>query len=107
MAHVQLAAGIGQHGTGIELLFARVFADPVCVTLGPVGLCDALDIEMVIFVLHVKKDQSGQRGATRTILGGSAPPSVLGGESHPLDAGLLGCIQHGDHLAIGHSGIRP
>ena len=52
MAHVQLAAGIGQHGAGVELLFARVFAHAVDVALHPSGLQGAFELGVVVFFLH-------------------------------------------------------
>ena len=59
MAHVQLAAGVGQHGTGVELLLACVFAHAVGVGGVPVGVRGALDILVGVFFLH----ETGRQGA--------------------------------------------
>ena len=58
MAHVQLAAGVGQHRTGVVLLLGApafifgVFDYAVGVGLVPGGLRGALDLGVVVFVLH-------------------------------------------------------
>jgi len=61
VAHVQLAAGVGQHRTGIVLLLRRavfifgVLDYAVRIGLGPGGLRGALDLGVVVFVLHGEK----------------------------------------------------
>ena len=61
MAHVQLAAGVGQHRTGVILLLGAtvfifgVFDYAVGIGLGPGGLRGALDLGVVVFVLHGEK----------------------------------------------------
>ncbi len=61
MAHVQLAAGVGQHGAGVILLLGAtafifgVFDHAVGVGEGPGGLRGALDLGVVVFVLHGEK----------------------------------------------------
>ena len=61
MAHVQLAAGVGQHGAGVILLLGAtafifgVFDHAVGIGVGPGGLRGALDLGMVVFVLHGEK----------------------------------------------------
>ena len=61
MAHVQLAAGVGQHRTGVVLLLGvavfifGVFDHAVGIGLGPGGLRSALHLSMVVFVLHGEK----------------------------------------------------
>ena len=58
MAHVQLAAGVGQHRTGVVLLLEvavfifGVLDHAVGIGLGPGGLRGALDLGVVVFVLH-------------------------------------------------------
>ena len=58
MAHVQLAARVGQHGAGVELLFWLsvrihcVFVDAVGVGGLPMGLGSGFDVEVLVFVLH-------------------------------------------------------
>ena len=68
MAHVQLAAGVGQHRAGVELLLRRVLCHPVGVAGCPVGLGRFLYGEMVVFVLHGGGGRLKCR--TRPILGG-------------------------------------
>jgi hypothetical protein len=61
MAHVQLAAGVGQHGAGVVLLLGVAFLIfgvldyTVGIGLGPSGLRGALDLGVVVFVLHGEK----------------------------------------------------
>ena len=61
MAHMQLAAGVGQHRTGVVLLLGvavfifGVFDHAVGIGLGPGGLRSALHLSMVVFVLHGEK----------------------------------------------------
>ena len=58
MTHVQFAAGVGQHGAGVILLLGAtafnfgVFDHAVGIGLGPGGLRGALDLGVVVFVLH-------------------------------------------------------
>ena len=52
VAHVQLARGVGQHGTGIELFLVAVLYDTVGISGGPVVVRSALDLNVVVFVLH-------------------------------------------------------
>jgi hypothetical protein len=49
---MQLAAGVGQHGTGVELLLVAVFYDAIGIGGGPVVVCGALDLNVVVFVLN-------------------------------------------------------
>jgi hypothetical protein len=55
MAHVQLAAGVGQHGAGVVLGLGRVLGDAVGVGGLPVGVGGALDGQVVEFFLHGAK----------------------------------------------------
>ena len=52
MAHVQLAAGVRQHGAGVVFLAACVFGHAVGIKGVPVGLRAALYVNVVVFVLH-------------------------------------------------------
>jgi hypothetical protein len=56
VAHVQLAAGVGQHGAGVVLALGlevgRVFADAVSVSSTPLSLRVSLDVKVLVFVLH-------------------------------------------------------
>ena len=61
MAHVQLAAGVRQHGASVVFFAAGVFADAVGVKGVPVALRAALYVEGAVFVLHEK---SGYRKTT-------------------------------------------
>ena len=53
VAHVQLAAGVGQHRARIELLLARVLGHPVGVARVPGCLRGTLDLGRVVFLLHI------------------------------------------------------
>ena len=52
MAHVQLAAGVRQHGAGIELLLAGLFGHTVGVAGGPMVVRGALNLNVVVLFLH-------------------------------------------------------
>src|SRR3954451_4366174 len=52
VAHVQLAAGVRQDRAGVELLLAGVLDHPVGIARRPVRLGGALDLEVVVLVLH-------------------------------------------------------
>jgi len=65
MAHVQLAAGVRQHGAGVELLPAGIFTNTIDIVLGPQGLDGLFNLGVLVFVLHVasmKKPRTDQRG---------------------------------------------
>ncbi len=52
MPHVQLAAGVGQHRAGVELLLARVLDDAVGIARAPVLLRDAFDLGGDVLWVH-------------------------------------------------------
>ena len=52
VAHVQLAARVGQHRAGVELRPARVFAHPIRVGGSPGGLRGAFDLVRLEFGIH-------------------------------------------------------
>ncbi|MPM45460.1 hypothetical protein SDC9_92147 [bioreactor metagenome] len=107
MAHVQLAAGVRQHGAGVELGLVRVFGDAVGVIGGPVALRCAFDLGVVVFVLHGNSNwnecgrhtlrekscpESGRTGSTRTewskIVGVSPEPTCGVRHACPTARGL-------------------
>ncbi len=70
MAHVQLAAGVGQHGAGVELGLGLVFGHAVGVAGGPVVLRCALNVDVVVFLLHgAAAPRAGQGGRTSRMAG--------------------------------------
>ena len=52
MPHVEFAAGVGQHGTGVKLRFRSVFGYAVRIKFVPVRLRRFFDLDVVVFVLH-------------------------------------------------------
>ena len=123
MAHVQLAAGVGQHGAGVELLLAAVFGDAVGVDGVPVGVRGALDVLVGVFVLHETGGRAkpafgwGQRRLQRPDFRACARLSLRrcrrGGRAgdrvgHKADARKtrrLGQADQLHHLAIGHGRV--
>ena len=80
MAHVQLAAGVGQHGAGVVLALGlqvgRVFADAVSVSSTPVSLRVALDVKVLVFVLHGETGKIKRAEKISTVLSGRALPGA-------------------------------
>ena len=52
VAHVQLAAGVRQHGAGVEFFAAAVFAYAVNIGLAPGGLYGAFKLRGLVNFLH-------------------------------------------------------
>ena len=52
MAHVQFAAGVGQHGAGVILLFGSVFGHAVNLTRRPLALRQLFNFNVLVLVLH-------------------------------------------------------
>ena len=50
--HVQLAAGVGQHGAGVELLLARVFGHAVDITRVPIGMGRGFHLGGDVLFIH-------------------------------------------------------
>ncbi|MDT4854471.1 hypothetical protein FQZ97_887750 [compost metagenome] len=73
MAHVQLAAGVGQHGAGVELLLAGLLGHAVGVVGVPVGVRGALDVFVLIGRLH---ETAGQLPGGRGCVSQRGPASV-------------------------------
>ena len=71
MAHVQLATGVRQHRTSVELAFGLfrvcLVFDAVSVAGSPVGLRIALNVEVVVFVLHWNKKAEGNKTGRQPI----------------------------------------
>ncbi|MCY1164210.1 hypothetical protein D9M73_40830 [compost metagenome] len=67
MAHVQLAAGVRQHGAGVILALGLLGVGPVFDAVGitgsPVGLRIALNVEVVVFFLH--GEEKAENGALK------------------------------------------
>ena len=91
MTHMEFAAGVRQHRTGVVLLLGAtvficcVFDYAVCVSLGPSGLRGALDLGMVVFILHGEWSKPLSRQGNLAILG-----LALGHKANTTQACLLG-----------------